>query len=180
MKEINLLKTRRKFSFEQLKLIRGAKVASVLLLLIYCLGAVAVFSYWFNLNKKGQRLEEEIENYEQRIKKQEKTEYLQSLLKQKLVLLSSLTSQREYDYRQVLDRFEAAVPEGVAVEKMLLDQEGRLSLEGMATNAVVLADFFDQLLSSENDDFIKEVKVSSLGRGQEGDYVFSLFLNVEG
>jgi len=178
MKEINLFQVHRKISAKEASLIRGTKIATFLLLTLYCLVVGGIFSSWLVLRRQSEVTTSKIKFQEQRINELKPVESLHAFLKQRLSTLSPLLTKETVDYKETLTRLEFLVPEGVALTKLELNQEGGLSFIGTAPNAVVLADFLERLISSEGDEFAQNAKLISAGRQEDGSYSFSLDLDV--
>jgi len=146
MREINLFQIYRKISEKEIRLIRGAKVASLILLIFYCLLVTGFFSYWLILRRQNEVVNSKIQSQKQRINELKEVETMQTFVQQRLSSLSPILTQEAVDYKKILTQMESLIPEGVVISKIGIDQEGRLLLTGTASNAVVLADFLERLL----------------------------------
>jgi hypothetical protein len=175
--QINLLKVGRKISGEKAELVRKIKVASFLLLIVYCVLLAGALSFWLIFRKQSEQISKKIEFQEQRIKDLEKVETLHTFLKQRLSSLTPLLTQETMDYETVLGQLESFVSEGVVLNKLELSREGQLNFGGMAANAVAFADFLERLLA--NEELAENIKLSSTSRQEDGSYSFNLFLDVK-
>jgi len=179
MREINLFRIHREVSERGLGFVRGAKLVTFLLLILYCLVAAGIFSFWLVLRRQNEVVTSRIKFQEQRIKELKPVESLHAFLKQRLSTLAPLLTKETVDYKETLTHLETLLPEGLTLTKIELNQEGNLSFTGTAPNAVVLSDFLERLISSEGDEFAKNAKLTSASRQEDGSYSFSLNLDVE-
>lgn len=179
MREINLLQIYRAIPGREVKFIRGAKISALLLLVFYCLVVAGIFSFWLILRRQNEVVVSKINFQEQRINELKQVESLHTFLKQRLSALSPLFAKEMMDYKETLTRLETLVPEGVILTNMGLDQEGNIDFSGTAPNAVVFADFLEQLLVSGSEEFAKSVQLSSTSRQEDGSYQFTLKINVK-
>lgn len=179
MREINLLQIHRAIPTRAIKLIRGAKIGAILLLVFYCVVVGGIFSFWLILRRQNEVVVKKIAFQEQRINDLKQVESLHAFLKQRLSALSPLFAKETMDYKETLTRLEALVPEGVILTNMGLNQEGNLGFSGTAPNAVVFADFLERLLVSGRDEFAEDVELSSTSRQEDGSYQFTLKINVK-
>lgn len=175
MKEINLLKIRQELLEKRVKLAGKVKMATFLLAVFYCLAVGGVFSFWLILKRQSDQVATKIELQKKKIGELAEVETRQTFLKQRLSALTPLLAKEAIDYQAVLTQFEASVPEGVAFERIELNQEGKLDFEGTAVHVVALADFLEKLLASE----AESIKLSSISREANGSYSFSFSLNVK-
>jgi len=178
MKEINLLKIKPELSEQERRLIKGAKIASFLLLIFYCLAVAGLFSFGLVIQKKEEETARQIKREEQRIKRLQGVESRRLFLKQRLRTIASLLTTRKIDPGAVLTHLETLIPPGVALKKIELNEAGELECSGRAENVVALADFLERLLKEE-DQFSQKIKLSSASRQKDGGYIFSLSFNVK-
>ncbi len=177
MKDINLLKVGRAVSGKEGELARKIKVASFLLLIVYCLLVAGALSFWLILQGESDQIVKKIDYQEQRLKDLESVESQQTFLKQRLSSLVPLLTEEAPDYQAVLSRLESFASEGVILNQLDLTRQGELNCGGIAANAVVFADFLERLLA--DDELSEKVKLSSSSRQEDGSYDFSLFLDVK-
>lgn len=178
MKEINLFKIEPEVPEKERALVQKAKLFSLLLLVVYCLLIVGVFSFWIVLRKSDEKVTEKIDFQEKRIKELTEVESRHVFLKQRLTNLLPFFVEEKVEHKEVVERLEGFLPEGVVLEMIDFQEEGGLQFGGRADNAVVFAEFLDRLISSETDDFAESVRLASAARQEDGSYVFDLFLNV--
>jgi len=174
---IDFLRAKRKLSFEQTRLSHSLKIFSLVLLVLYCLVIGAAFSYRFYLGQESQRISQAINIKKQKIEQLQKIESLQFLLKTRVSQLSELFAQPRIDYVQILSYLEEISPASVVLTDISLSEKGKVSLTGMADNAVVLGDFLEKLTAKEvTANPFTEIVLSSTGRETDGTYNFSLSL----
>lgn len=178
MREINLLQIYRTIPERAVRLIRNAKITAFLLLIFYCLVVGGIFSFWLILRRQNAVVASKITSQERRINELRQVESLHIFVKQRLSALSPFLAKELVDYKEVLTRLENLTPPGVILANIGLNQEGNLGISGTAPNAVVFANFLDQLLISGSDEFAEEIMLSSASRQENGSYSFTLTLNV--
>lgn len=179
MREINLFQIYRVIPGKTVRFIRGAKIASFLLLIFYCIVVGGFFSFWLILRRQNEVVTSKIKFQEERIDELRQVESLHTFVKQRLSALTPFFAAETVDYKEVLTRFEVLIPEGVILTQIGLDQERNLEFTGTAPNAVVLADLLERLASSGSDEIAQEIKLSSASRQEDGSYQFTLNLNVK-
>jgi hypothetical protein len=178
MKEqINLLKVDHVSSGKEKELARKAKVASFLILIVYCLIVAGSLSFWLILRKQNEQLLAKIEFQEKRIKELESVESQQTFLKQRLSNLLPLLTEEKADYKAIMDKVQSFISEGIVLNQFNVTRDGDLDCGGMASNAVVFGTFIESLLADEN--LADKVKLSSASRQEDGTYTFSFFLDVK-
>jgi len=179
MQEINLLKARQGISEKKLALIRKTRVVSFIGLAIYCLLVGGLFSFLLILQGQESEIERKIDVQKRRITQLKEVETMHVFLKQRLSNLVSFYDQGKIDYPEVITQLEALLPDQVELNSFDMNEEGKLNLRGEAANAVVLADFFNRVLSPTNDEIAQRAELSSASRQGDGSYSFSLSLDVE-
>lgn len=181
IQEIDFVRAERKARFAKDKARRPVKTGSIVFLIFYCLVVGATFSFWLTLNRSSEQIKKEISLKKQRISELKKTELLQTLLKQRLSSLAKIVFKKEPTYSQILLYFEEISPEGLILSDYKLTDKGEVDVSGTANNVVVLSDFLEDLVDEQKEEvYFSEITLSSLSRGEDGDYKFSLLLKTDG
>jgi hypothetical protein len=156
-------------------------VGSIVFLIFYCLVVGATFSFWLTLNRSNEQVKEEISLKKQRISGLKKTELLQTLLKQRLALLTKVVFEKKPSYSQILFYFEEISPDGLTLDSFKLTDKGEVNISGTASNVIALSNFLKDLVSQQSGEvYFPEITLSSLSRSEDGDYKFSLMLKTDG
>lgn len=179
MKQINLFKIQREVSEKRQKLIRSAKITSILILVFYCLFAAGTFSFWLVSRKESEQMARKVQAQKERINDLEQIEFLYTFLKQRLSSLVPVLTQERVDYKTSLDTLQDFIPDGIVLDQVSLDQAGHLSFGGQAANALALANLLEELAGPASDDFATNVRLASTSRQENGGYTFSLTIDVK-
>lgn len=177
---IDFLKSRREVDSQQARFLRLLKTASLILLIAYCLVMAVIFSYWVYLRRESQTIKVQTTASKEKISELKKTESLQIILKQRLSSLDKFFSQKSVDYSRSLSFLEDVSTGGVFLKELELNQEGRMTLAGSATDAVALGNFLENLSSENSQDLFSKIVLSSANRGKDGDYNFSILMEESG
>lgn len=173
-REINLLVSKKKRSFREGQLVRLVKVSSVLLLILYFLVSLGVFSFWLYIREESQKLSQEMTSKREKIAALEKIESLQILLKQRLSSLKTISDEGFLDYKGFLVYLAQFSSAEIAFKDITISQDGNLSLSGEAINALTLADFLDQISGEKGRNLFERIVLSSISRQENGSYSFGL------
>lgn len=171
-KDINLLAGKKEVSAEKARTIRLVKTGSFVLLVGYSLVALAIFSFWFYLQKEGQRVEQQINLKKRQIKELEKIESLQLILKGRLSTLGQILNRKEPNYSLFLGYFEQFLSQGIGLTSLNLSDEGKVVFSGLAENASDLASFLEKI--GEEKTLFSRVVLTTVVRNEEGQYSFDL------
>lgn len=179
-KGINLLEGLKKdISARQQRWVSLARTGSLVLLVLYCLVILGVFSFWATSRRAAQEMEQEMATKKEKIADLKHIESLQVLLKHRLSSLRGLLSGEAPDYGKFLSYFRQFSPNEVALREISLSENGKAALSGEATNGVVLSSFLDNV-SDESNPLFSRVVLTSLVRREDGSYLFGLGLQVKG
>ena len=178
--QIDFLKADNQASLQKLKQKKILKLGSLIFLIFYCLLAAAIFSFSLYLSQANRGLNKAIALKKKQIVQLQKTESLQLLLKQRLVSLAPIFSQKRPDYHRDLLFFKEISPQGLNLTDFKFSEKQKMSVKGEATNALILNDFLRQLKVSTvaTQEFAK-VNLGSLSRKTDGSYEFSLNLELK-
>lgn len=174
-REINLLRIKEKISAKEVRLKQFLQVGSGLLLVLYILVLGGVFSFWLIQQRESQIVGDKIKLAEGKIAGLKKIESLQVAIKGRLQTLASAFEDEELNYEDFLTQLEQLTPSGVVLADFELTKNGEITISGSADNSLSLGEFLVNLTGSKEEDF-KGIAVSSISRGQDGSYDFSLEL----
>lgn len=171
---INLLISEEKAPFRESQSVRLVKAGSVVLLILYFLVSLGVFSFWLYVRKEFQRVNQEMTVKRQRIADLEKIESLQVLLKQRLSSLKAFSVEKPLDYKGLLVYFTQLSSAEIAFKDIAISRNGEVVLSGEATNGHILADFLDQISGEKGKNLFTRIVLSSVSRQEDGSYSFNL------
>ena len=177
---VDFIRAEREARLVKTKARRPIKVGSIVFLIFYCLVVGATFSFWLILSRSSEQVKQEISLKKQRISSLKKTESLQTLLKQRLSLLTKVVFEKKPSYSQILLYFEENSSEGLVLDNFKLTDKGGVDISGAASNVIVLSDFLEDLVSEQSEEvYFSKITLSSLSRSEDGDYKFSLLLKAD-
>jgi Tfp pilus assembly protein PilN len=172
--EIDFLKARQGEDLTQTKLFRYLKVGSLVSLVFYCLFLAALFSYWLYLQKSSQKISQQYSLQKQKISSLQEVESQHLLFKQRLASLAKLFLSQKSDYPQIFSTLDEMTLDGISFSKIEVNKDNQFLFSGEAGNASVLSIFLEKFYSFYGQGKEAEIILSSLNRGKNGHYTFSL------
>lgn len=155
------------------------KIGTIFLIVFYCLAVVALFSFGLVVVRESRVVADKIELEKARLSDLQEGEALQLLLKQRLSSLVKVVEVDGLEPKYWLNYLDNLVPEGVAIESSDWNADGEVELSGIASNAVILADFLGTLKQATDEEKIARTTLVSATRQTEGVYSFSLEILVQ-
>lgn len=156
------------------------QIISFSLLIIYGLGVVAVFAYFFILEKENGVLIERINQQKTAIQSFQSVETKAVYLKNKLKSLDEvLTSQRAN--QKITDAVFNLLPEGITISGFAIDQDGGVSFSAQSQSLKDLKNFLANLELSKkvNEMMVKKIKIGGVNFDYEKGYSFNIYLLFE-
>lgn len=150
--------------FAKTKLWLGVILIGYILLAVVIFGFGAFFSF-----RKGE-IKKEVTVIEGQIKKLEKKESLELVLKGRMAEIEQTLGSRT-SYAEIINKIQSFSPQGISYQTFDFSK-GKILLSGEAQNVAVLGDFLRNLRGSD----FSQVNLTSLERSKEGGYSFSLGL----
>lgn len=150
------------------------RVGAIIIIVFYCLLVVALFSFGLVVVRESQVVANKIESEKAKLSELQEVESLQLLLKQRLSSLAKVVEAGGLEPKYWLNYLDNLVPEEIAIENSDWSTEGKVELSGIASNAVVLADFLDTLKQKTDEEKIAKSTLVSATRQIEGVYSFTL------
>ncbi len=150
------------------------RIGTIFLIVSYLLIVIAVFSYWLVTEREAKLLTGKIRTEKTKITELQEIESLQALLKQRLSSLSKIVEIDKLNIKDKLNYLEDLLPEGVIFEQVHWSAGGKVSLSGLAANALVLSDYLDTLKEETDKKKIAKSTLLSAARDEGGLYKFNL------
>jgi len=177
-KSINLLQPDQ-ISLGEKKRTHLLKLGTIFLIVFYCLGVLAIFSFGLVVQREHQLVQEKINLQKTKLTSLEKTESIQFLFKQRLSSLFKIVKADRPMAEEWLNYFDSFANEGLSLEGVSWLPTGQVSLSGMAGNALYLSDFLENLKKATAEGKIAQSVLASATRHAEGTYDFSLEINIK-
>lgn len=175
-KSINLLQPF-EVSLAEKKRIFLLKIATIFLVVFYCLVVVAIFSFSLVTQGETKVMSDKIKLEQTKLSELQEIESLQLVLKQRLVSLSKIID--SLDIKSWLSYLEGLVPEGLSLEEIQWKSNGEVKLSGLAGNAIALSDFINKLKQAVDEKKIASSTLISATRQKEGTYNFSFEISIK-
>lgn len=175
---INLLKTPAQKP-KGLGIPNKVKILLILMLVVYVVIAMGLVSFSYTLTLMRNRIKDESQGLEAKIKGFQKLEIMAVALKERMEKTDKLLSEREKIRlsnnapAQLITKIQDLVIPGITVETVTTDI-GNIEFAGQADNVAVLNDFIKSLKDTS---YWLSVKLSSLSRNDEGIYDFTITAN---
>lgn len=173
---IDFLQSKKEKVFRKAKFLQLLRIASLVILVAYCLLVAAVSSFWIYTRQEDKRVTALIANKKNRVNELKKTESLQIMLKQRLTLLEKFFSTKNPNYAEVITYLEEISPVGITFKDLELTDEGKVYVTGMAVNAVTLGDFLEKITSKTPESKFINIVLSGITRRKDAAYDFGLYL----
>lgn len=177
-KSINLLKPDEFASVEK-KRIFFLKIGTIFSIVFYCLFVVAVFSFWLVTRREFQVVNQNIKTQKEKLVKLQEIETLQVFLKQRLSSLDELIDEEKKPPEDWLVYLDELIPEGIALQDVQWSPDGKINLEGVASNALTISNYLDNLKKATDEGRIVSSILLAANRQEEGAYIFNLEILVE-
>ena len=155
--------------------------ASFVLVVVYVLGLMSLFSFYFVQRKESEVLEQKINSKKQEIKNFQPIETKQFYLKNKLSsLVKVLASQREN--QRIVEAVFNLLPEGVAVNSLAIDQKGGVSFAASTKKLSTLKSFLANLEQQPEIVGLKvsDVVIESVSFRSKSGYSLKIYLLLNG
>jgi hypothetical protein len=165
---INLLPVKKVASQEQ-KIIAKLGLWIGIVVVVYILIVGGILGYGLFLTYQKDNVVKKNTELESQIKTLNKKEFLVLALKARVKEITTTISDRS-NYTQIIDQLDSLATNGVKYSSFEFSKS-KLLVSGQATNAVLAGNYFDNLKKEET---FKDVLLSSLSRGKDGTYGFSL------
>ncbi|MBN1263272.1 MAG: hypothetical protein JW991_02855 [Candidatus Pacebacteria bacterium] len=179
-KEINLLKSKQEKESDS-GLIPLVKSLSLVLILVYVLSLIGIYSFGFYVSQKEKEILIEIDQKERQIKKAARLESLQLTVKSRLNALAWVfgKEKKAVGLVEAWRRLGNVAADKVTLASVVIDNFGEtVSLRGSAERMIDLIDFFQRVKESSGEkDGFNDLLLTSLTKGNEG-YKFNLELKV--
>ena len=169
---INLLPPKPEVEALQAKKKAVVKISTALLLIFLVVNLVIFGFYWF-LTKNTADTLAAIKREEAKITSLAPTEKLYRALSAKLSYFSSLW-QKKTNPKEVVDFAQTLLVEKVTLAKISLRQDGLTTLNFIVADSDALENFLSKTMEKEKSGQIKDAKVISTNRNQEGGYDLSI------
>jgi hypothetical protein len=137
--------------------------------IIYILVVAGILGYGLFLTYQKDNVIKKNTELESKIKALNKKEFLVLALKARVKEISTTITSRS-NYTQIIDKLDSLASEGVKYSSFEFDK-GKLTVSGEAPNVIIAGKYFDNLKKEET---FKDVLLTSLSRGKNGIYGFSL------
>lgn len=177
-KEIDFLKAKRKELYKFQRVIRMLNVASLVVLVLYCLIVAATIFLIFEFKGENQKLNSQINIKKAKISELKEVESLHYVLKQRLSGLTKYFSEKRNPSALVFSFFQSSITSGITLKKMEISSLGEINLNGQATDVLTLANFLDSLGTEEALNLFSKISINSLTKQKDGSYAFSLLMKV--
>jgi Tfp pilus assembly protein PilN len=177
-KSINLLKPD-EFASAEKKRIFFLKIGTIFFIVFYCLFVVAIFSFWLVTRREFQVVSQNIETQKTKLANLQEIESLQFFLKQRLSSLAEIIDEEKKPPEDWLVYLDELVPEGTSLQDIQWTPDGKILLEGMASNALAISSYLDNLKKATDEGKIVSSTLLTANRQEEGVYVFNLEILVE-
>lgn len=164
---INLF-PRKKPPLEQKRISVRIRTWGAIILVGYTLFVTGLFIFETIVAFQRNRVKNKITQIEEQIKKAQKKESLELILKGRIVEARGIIGGRT-NYVQIINKIQALSPQGLSYHEIDFSQ-GKISLSGEAQNVKIMGDFLDKL--KETSDF-SNISLTSLSRTKTGSYHFS-------
>lgn len=151
------------------------KASSLALLIAYCLVLLATTAFSFNLGQTKKALITEIQGKNKKIEQLKKVESRQTVLKQRLSLLAEFRKKESFSYAAVIEEILKITQLGVGITDLSLGEKKSALVEGSVSSSAILDVFLNRLNSEP---LFSRATLSSLIKQENGDYLFSLSLEV--
>ena len=176
-KEINFLKEKASILRKKSKHLFILKTGSLVLLVLYGLAVLAVFSYSFVLKKESDVLAERTSQTKERIEKFQPVETKQVYIKSKIESLTEIfASQREN--QKIIEAVFTFLPEGISVTGFSIGEKGWVTFSGQSKSFERLKNFFANFETAPKigELEVKEAKVESVSFNYKEGYSFKISL----
>ena len=141
---------------------------------IYVLIVAGILGYGLFLTYQKDNVIKKSAELESKIKTLNKKEFLVLALKARVKEISSTINNRN-NYSQAIEKLNSLAVDGIKYRNFEFNLN-RLSVSGEATNVVTAGNYFDNLKKEQT---FKSVLLTSLTRGKNGIYSFSLEFNLD-
>lgn len=160
---------------------RMVTMVSGVLLLVFLIANLAIFGFYWFLNKNTAATLAAIKREEAKIISFAPTERLYRSLTAKLSFLSNLW-QKKAGPEEAIDFAQALLVPKVTLTRLSFGADGLTTLSLKTTDSDGLENFLNGVSEKEKTGQIKDIKITSTNRDKDGGYNFSLsfkFLRVE-
>lgn len=180
-KNINFLKEKAVFLKKKASRLFFIQTASFALLIIYGLGIVGLFSYYFVLKKESDALGEKVSEAKARIESLRSIETKQVYLKSKIKSLAEVLADQK-QHQKITEAVFNFLPEGIAISGFAIDEKGGVSFSGESYSFKTLKNFFTSLETTPQigEIKIKKVRIGKVSFDYEKGYSFDIYLLFEG
>lgn len=175
-KEIDFLKAKRKDFYRIEKVVRMLNVASLVVLILYCLIVAATIFFSFQLRDENKKLKSQIDFKKAAISELKPIESLQYVIKQRLSQFSVFFNGDKKSFSSIFSFFQQSINQGINFKKLEITDKGEVTLNGQAPNALALGNFLDSLVTETAAKLFNKVNIISLTKQKDGSYMFNLAL----
>lgn len=176
----DFLKDQKDKTLLQQKQVRRVKLISFSILIVYCLLAGLVFSSLFYFQKEDVKIKKQQENKKAVIIGLKKIESLEIILEQRLSFLNKQFLEKRPPWLKLLTFFDGNLVEGIKLKEIEITETGETTIDGMASDALSLGRFLENMTSDDKTTLFSKVTLSSVTRQNDGTYFFNLALTANG
>jgi hypothetical protein len=178
VKDIDFLKAKKKGLYRVEKVVRMINVASLVVLIFYCLIVAATIFLSFQLRDENKKLKSQIDSKKAAISELKPVESLQYVIEQRLAKLLIYFSSNKKSDSTIFSFFQQAITQGINVRKLEFTDKGEVMLSGQASNALTLGNFLDSLVTESAVKMFNKVNINSLTKQKDSSYMFNLALTI--
>jgi hypothetical protein len=173
-KEINLLNEQSEESGAEKKLKQRINILSPIILLIYAVLVIGIFSYSLLQTAQASDLKKKIKNTENSIQQMSETESFLRGSKIKLAAVNTVLAQN-VDYAQTIARLKEITPEELNLTAMILGGDRSVEVSYRVLNSDLVAGLINNLLNPQiGGKYFEKVKLKNLAFSKDGFYIISL------
>lgn len=179
-KSINFL--RKKVSQEKLsqKSLFIVEIGSVVVLCIFSLIVIAIYSYSFILDKEKETLNQSVNQQRVKIGNLKSLEVKQIYLKNKLISLKGILANQKKS-QMITEAVFALLPEGISISGFSVDEQGGVKFGATSENFLTMTQFFNNLEATKSigELQIKKILISGPAYVYLKGYTFGVYILFE-
>lgn len=167
-----------KARFEQEKF-SHIQTFGIILITLFIFVAIASFAFRFIQSQNIDKLQKQLNGYEERLLTLQKREASVVILKNRLTTISQLTSTQSVN-KSMYELMNSLTPVSIIINSLIIDTNGNMLLSGNTSDVFSLDSYLLSLVNKEkNKDRISGATLENLSRGKDGIYRFSLKINAQ-
>lgn len=171
--EVNLIPGEEKFTYDIARIQKRLSFLATISIIILIGTTLLSFAVFFALDLQNKDVISATTSAKTKIKSLEKREGDLLVLKNRSELIDKILDGRTESIK-ILTDFEKLSPQGITFQTVESGQKGDLKVLAKATNLFLLNEFIQKLSDPNLTKDFTLIDVSSINRGERGDYSFSL------